>query len=554
MPADRSNIINMLRRQHLFRTLEEPLLEVAAGLMEAVDVPAGQVIYSEDDEPNYFYFIVEGQVHLTRSRTVLGHAFPASTLEEDDYFGEEILENAWPRQMTAEAVTDLTLARLDVPRFLALLEAIPRLAKRLQLILDSYRVRLKTPLDWLNDDETVYFIARKHIVFLLLAILPPILAGGFILLLLGLWYLSSPMLTTLILLEIAAPLALAWFVWNYIDWTNDYYIITSQRIAYQERVVLIYDSRSESPLEAIQSTALTTSQWGRWLGYGNVAIRTYIGTILFRNLGDPEQVQAMVQEQQLRASYRESRTENKRIKVMIDKRIREGPEQPFLPRQRKPPSPPDPMRIFLATMFHLRYESGGTVIFRTHWFILLTKIFFPSLFLLGFFVLFVASAIDRFTLLSLQATCGVLFLFGLGAFGWWLYQYIDWHNDIYLITPDQVVDVNKKPLGHEERQAAQLKNILSIEYKRIGILGLLLNFGTVFIRVGDQTLTFDNVLNPAEVQRELFHRLNKRNYEERIKQADTDRRRIADWIAVYNEWQRENPSTSPPPPPRRQGF
>ena len=56
---------------------------------------------------------------------------------------------------------------------------------------------------------------------------------------------------------------------------------------------------------------------------------------------------------------------------------------------------------------------------------------------------------------------------------------MDWHNDIYLITPDQVVDVNKKPLGHEERQAAPLKNILGIEYKRLGIIGLLLNFGTV---------------------------------------------------------------------------
>ena len=97
-------------------------------------------------------------------------------------------------------------------------------------------------------------------------------------------------------------------------------------------------------------------------------------------------------------------------------------------------------------------------------------------------------------------------------FGWWLYQYIDWHNDVYLITSDQVVDVNKKPLGHEDRQAAPLKNILGIEYKRLGIIGLLLNFGTVFIRVGDRQLTFDQVFNPSEVQRELFHRLTAKNY------------------------------------------
>ena len=78
-----------------------------------------------------------------------------------------------------------------------------------------------------------------------------------------------------------------------------------------------------------------------------------------------------------------------------------------------------------------------------------------------------------------------LCLVGLGIFLWWLYNYLDWHNDIYLITNEQVVDVNRKPLGKEERRAALIRNILSVEYKRMGVIGLLLNFGTVFIRVGE---------------------------------------------------------------------
>ena len=109
------------------------------------------------------------------------------------------------------------------------------------------------------------------------------------------------------------------------------------------------------------------------------------------------------------------------------------------------------MRAFLSTMFHLRYEVGGTVIFRTHWFILLQKIFLPTLILLGPVVIFVYSVLNQFALLSIQSTCGIIFLFGMIIFGWWFYQYLDWHNDVYLITPDQVVDVNKKPLGREER-------------------------------------------------------------------------------------------------------
>jgi hypothetical protein len=363
------------------------------------------------------------------------------------------------------------------------------------------------------------------------------------------------MLSSLVMLAISAPIVLGWLVWNYIDWTNDYYIITDQRIVYQERVVLLYDSRLESPLEAVQSTTISTTLWGRWLGYGNVAIRTYIGTILFRDVSSPEDVQTMVQEHQLRAQFRETRVESGQMKSRIDKRISRGPDVPVIPPPFQAPPPPDPTRVLLSTMFHIRYEVGGTVIFRTHWFVLLMKTFVPSVILLGLGMVFVFSALNRFAILSVQTTCGLLFLLGMMVFAWWFYQYLDWHNDVYLITPDQIVDVSKKPLGREERQAAPIKNILSIEYKRLGIIGLLLNYGTVFIRVGDQKLTFDNVLNPSEVQRELFRRLAKKTQEEKMLRSEEDRKRIIESIGVYNELIKEHqPPPRPPQPPPRPGF
>ncbi len=555
MPVDRTILIGMLKRIHLFRGVEDDKLGAAVDLMKQVEFSSGEFIYQQDDPADFFYIIVEGKLRISRYMPQSGQIEPIGELDEDDTFGEEVLENNWARQVNIEAITDVKLVRLSVPDFITLLDIIPALAKRLQLVLDSYRLMTKTRFHWLNSGETVYFVARKHVLFLFTMVLPPILAGMLAFLVFGLWYLSAPMLSSLILLGVSIPAALLWLLWNYIDWSNDFYIITNLRVVYQERVIFLYDSRQESPLEAVQSTTINTTQWGRWLGYGNVAVRTYIGTILFRNVAFPEQVQVMVQEQQLRSQYREVRSENKRIKGMIDKRIRQGPDQPILPRPGKPPVQPDPMQAFLSTMFHLRYEVGGTVIFRTHWFILLKKIFIPSLILLGLGMAFVYSALNQFALLSIQATCGIVFLFGAIVLAWWFYQYLDWHNDIYLITPDQIVDVNKKPLGREQRQAAPIKNILSIEYKRLGIIGLLFNFGTVYIRIGDQKLTFDDVLNPSEVQRELFHRLAKKNYDEKIKQSESDRKRMAEWIATYYEWTKENqsqPRTSQPPP--RPGF
>jgi hypothetical protein len=561
MPADRSEIIHLLKRLHLFRAVEEQKIEFAADLIEQVEFAAGSTIFREDEAPDYFYIIASGRVRVSRYNRQERQVIQLGFLEEEDYFGEEMLESTWPRQISTEAVTDVTLLRLSVQKWVDLLEQIPALGPRLQFILDSYKLSLKTKLVWQDPEETIYFIARRHPFFLWLMILPPTVLGTIAFPLVLYLYLRNPLsMSFLLLLVLTVTGTALWWVWNYIDWSNDYYFVTNRRVVYQERVVFFYDSRLESPLEAVQSTQTNTSQWGRWLGYGNVTIRTYIGTILFRNVAMPEQVMALIQQRQTLAQFNQYRTELRDIKNLIDKRIRTGIKPPPLPGPQKPKAKPNPMRNFFANLFHLRYEAGGAVIYRTHWFILLKKIGLPSLLLLGLLTLFISSAANPNRALSVQAVCGLTFVVGLVVGVWWIYQYWDWHNDVYLITSDQVVDVNKKPLGQEQRQAAPLKNIISIEYKRLGLLGLLLNFGTVYIRVGDKQLTFDEVFNPSEVQRELFHKLTAKNYAERQAEAESERRRLSDWFATYNEWSREAQAgqraqpDQPRNPPTRGGF
>ena len=131
---------------------------------------------------------------------------------------------------------------------------------------------------------------------------------------------------------------------------------------------MFYDSRQELPLWALQSTQTTTSQWGRWLGYGNVDIRTYIGTILFRNIAMPEQVMASCPGAAGQGPIRAVPVGTARHKKhhryphpqrAADRRSTLGPPKP-------PKAKPNAMRQFLSTMFHLRYECGGTITYRTH--------------------------------------------------------------------------------------------------------------------------------------------------------------------------------------------
>ena len=554
MPIDRNDLITLLKRMHLFRGIDEINLSALLDYFEIVNFQPGQRVFEQGEDADKFYIIFQGRLKVSRYTTGTPQSAQVGFLEEGDYLGHEVLAEDWPRQVTIEAISDAVLLQLSVPNFKAIISLLPILSPRLQMILDSYRLMLNTNFGWLDPEETVYFVARRHILFLFTHILPPLVLGTLTIPFFFFMSLSGGLaVTSLIMTIIVTLVTLAWLIWAWVDWSNDYYIVTSRRIIYQERVILLYDSRQESPMEAVQSTSSRTTQVGRILKYGNVAIRTYIGTILFRSVSNPELVMALLQEHQARAQINMRRAEQRLMETMIKRRIFNGPPEPVITTTPvMSPVKPNKVQNFLSDMFHLRIEMGGTILYRTHWFILLKKTWLPGTLLLGLFALWLIAAFGLFTLLSLGAVTALTILVGTIIFGWWFYQYLDWHNDVYLITPEQIVDVNKKPLGKEERQAAPMKNILSIEYKRLGILGLFLNFGTVYIRVGDQELTFDDVFNPSEVQRELFNRLAARTHAEKQNAQDGERQRMADWVAAYHSVTEHN--QPPRTPPAQTGF
>ncbi len=123
---------------------------------------------------------------------------------------------------------------------------------------------------------------------------------------------------------------------------------------------------------------------------------------------------------------------------------------------------------------------------------------------------------------------------------WWFYQYLDWRNDQYIITPDQLIDVYRKPLGTEDRRAAPLENIQSIRYQRIGIPGLLFNFGTVFVKVGSEDFTFNNVYHPLEVQQTLFAYLERADLIEKRATLAEQQRQMLDWMDTYQQFNRDH--------------
>jgi hypothetical protein len=205
-----------------------------------------------------------------------------------------------------------------------------------------------------------------------------------------------------------------------------------------------------------------------------------------------------------------------------------------------------------SNLFKLRVESSGTVIYHKHWVVLLGQVWQPvGLFLILFFwlitrIVIIASSAEL-TFLKLKADGGfipdtpvlVLPVLMLPCVLWAIWQYVDWKNDIFMVTPDEIIDIDKKPLGTEERRAAQLDNILSTEYKRVGLVGNIFNFGTVHIAVGGSKLEFQDVMDPAGVQADINRRRMARLAKKSEETANVERERMATWIAAYHQNQGE---------------
>jgi hypothetical protein len=204
--------------------------------------------------------------------------------------------------------------------------------------------------------------------------------------------------------------------------------------------------------------------------------------------------------------------------------------------------------LFIINIFRQRIEAGDTITYRKHWFVLLRQILIPSIILLGLAGLWLRRLIG----LALNPDVGLIQTMADGSpgldtivaslpllmipfLGWWIYQYIDWANDIFRVTGDQILDIDRKPFGTEERRAAPIDNILGTRYERIGFLGYVLNFGTVYIDVGSAQFAFEDVLDPAIVQSDIDRRRLQRISGKKAAEKADERSRMADWIASYHQ-------------------
>jgi hypothetical protein len=544
MPINIQRVLPVLEKMELFSGFtRDEIVQIAGQFSERLLQP-NEVLVSKPEAEENFYIVIEGSVTVRNG----GEPDPSKQVKvgKGNFFEEETILFGKPDSALIEASEATSLLFLDTEAYPKLLSEYPKIKLHLARTPETRDLVRRQKFDWVDSDEVIYLLARKHeIIFVISLIGPMLLFLIGLVLIFGVSRLDIAQnfwTASVICSSSMALVALLWGLWNWIDWGNDFYIVTNHRVVWVEKVIWLYESRDEAPLSTILSVNVTTSLLGRTFNFGNVVVRTFTGEIIFRNMRGYDRMVSVIDEFRQRIQRRSEKVEKREI----DKAIRvqlglleEETSQTSPTIQSAQTKKPGFFNRYFENFFTMRFEKGNVVTFRKYWPTLLGKVWGPTLLLL---IVMVAGAVlaNDVRLGGIQQpwlNILILLIFLFFVFGilWWIYQYADWRNDIYQVSDKYIFDIERKPLGTEVKKSAPLESILSLEHERVGFLGYLLNYGKVIINVGETKFFFNNVHEPARVQQDIFTRIHTLKRQKEIAAAARERKNLVGVLGIYHE-------------------
>jgi len=557
MPND---LAKQLEQIPLFAKLSRDDLKAVAQLVERAQYPAWSEVCHQGELGQTIYFVESGELRVLRVDPQ-GIEQEVGSLGPGEYFGETSLMLGEPRDATVEVVQDATLLYLNKGDFDQLLEERPWVLKALQMRPDVATKRLARRFKWQDPEEVVVARLHKHNVILARNIFIPCLVLLADIVGCGYWYVQSRSPLALIAGILLGLFPALFTLYLTMDHYNDDYVVTNQRVVHEERIPFVLESRTEAPLRSVQDIQQTQEGFlAQLYNFGDLIIETAgeRGHVIFRQIPDPAQTQEIIFEQiervlaRARAEERAAIRDTLRHHFGIPSLETSAPApEAVSPTPRFKLTIPQwvlaPVRLFRYFMPPLRYEEGDTITWRKHWIPLLKPIAPPTL------VITLGTLGTVYLIFYHFSNWGpILIAYGVvmaGVFLWWLWIFDDWQNDVYQVTATRIIDVERLPLYlREQRREASLGVIQNVSLEIPGVLGNLLNYGSVTIETaGAGAFTFDHVKDPRGVQAEIFRRVEAFQAKQRREEADRRRTELLDWFSVYDQIRNSAPPANLPP-------
>jgi len=529
-----------------------------AGFCSFHRIPQYHPIMQQGDSADSMWILLENSRAVLSALDEENRALPRAPVRGIVTFNETALLAPTPVELTVESEPGslwLRLHRQDYQRFGQICgpDILDKVAARLPAQTDDAEQEHRQDYPWLRKDELLVNLHLRHWLALIgqtkAAALAVLASAGLM------WLLAFLGFPLWFGLGIGALLVLLSLIWGFLNYLNDYFIVTNRRVIQQEKVIFFSEHRQEALLEQIQRVDVATTFWGNLFNFGTLSVYTAgtTGSIDFNFVAHPDSLRTAIFHHRSLSQQRSSAENKLDIQNALENRLGLSVDLPSRVHTDLAPSTPDDtaaapglwqkLRRLISVDSSLEWESTERIVWHKHWWILLVQIALPGLLLL-FELLFLAGGFSSVALLqqlhsSLDAQTLLLSggLVTLATLGWILWAVTDWWNDTYTVTEDRIIDIEKLPLFlSEQRREAQLSDIQDIRLEMNSPLKVMLNFGNIIVQTaaGEGAFTFDHVPNPRIVKEEITRRMIAWRREDERRKAHDRSKDLPDWFEMYN--------------------
>ncbi len=525
------------------------------GYMSHYHFPHHQLLTQQGEFADSLWILMPRQE--AKMYAFVGNSLQKSSVTGTAFFNENALEAQVPCTSTLQAEPGSQWLRLHTEDFRKFLAGEPdkMLIGRLGVhsVTATVLAKAAPTFDFpLLPGESVELLERRHwIVFLKKILLPLILFGiivfgwgGITLTGVATLFVDLPVLALLLLSGL-------WMLWGWVDYYNDYFLVTNMRVAQVEKVIFFSEKRVTALLEQVRDVRFQQSTlWQTFWRYGTLSVHTAgKSQISFDFLHNPDQAAAKINQLSMRRAEHHVAGGKREIYNALERQLGLTIDTPPRVWQQAQSKAAQAQRSWWRFLFNresreqfLTEQHSDRVVWRKHWFVLLTKIAAPAIlsltstaatvWMMGYYI---AGAPLSIALLAIPVGLFSMFLW---TWLWWVVQ--DWYNDTYEVTDTEIIDTEMRPLlfpiyFDKMVRRASLIDINDISYTVPDPVSYLLNMGNVVAETAAQAgkFSFDRVKNPLAVSDEIRRRVEQ--YYERQRSAENRRRaqEFPVWFEMY---------------------
>ena len=566
----REHLAAPLKPNHLVTTLQKiPLfgaLSDRAGELELYSVAQitheqvfgnGEWLFRQGEISDRLFLILSGRIQLSAVDQE-GIVRDLGTLGPDDEAGETGLLVGDFHDVTAVADGYARVIYVLRAEFVDLLAQRPYLRRRLMVSEEVEKRRNLQQFDWIRDDEWVIAVVQRHwtrllsqtgalvaiLFFLIPAVIALIITGG-----------PAGLVIAAILSLPILGLCLG-IIWQFVNWRDDFFVVTTQRVIHIERVGPFSTQQEESALDNIEDLyEIQPGFAANLLGYGNLVLQTAGETvdIDMSYIPQPGEMRRLISQQIERSKARNILRTRGQIRDMLARRLVVEESSPPSPEAATHDGSTAPRTSFLpAILVNSIWEyffpaswvatDGDTIIWRRFWLPGLLRYSAP-------FLIFLVSTIGGIVVLS-SAWGAENFLGWMVAwlvleavvFGVLLWFVEDWRNDYFQLTPSHIILVERRPLLlQESRHEARLDRIQNLAFEVPNIFARALKYGHVqFETAGTQgKFELKFVRRPEEVQSTISNRQYAYRQHQREIESNRRQQEMLTWFATYDDLHRD---------------